>query len=382
MTSIHEAIRSLFMPAPALQMGVYHYQSPPNDLHNYRLHLRLEEDGSGILILNASTILHLNQTASEYAYHLIKQTNKTEISRLISRRYKVKPAKVLQDFEDFSAKIDSLIQSPDLDPEIYLGMDRTAATQSNLSAPLRLDCALTYSLRPDCDPAFSPHDRVKRELNTLEWIQILEKAWQAGIPHIIFTGGEPTLRPDLIDFIRKAESLGQVTGLMTDGLGFLDPNYTNQILQTGLDHIVFLLQPDKETSWDALSFLVKQDIFVAAHLTLTPTNNTEVTNALLRLAQLGITTISLSASHRNLDNELQTLRIRAADLNLTNVWDLPVPYSPLNPVALELDQPAQQRKSSRSWLYIEPDGDVLDSQGMTEVRGNFQTDSWEKIWRN
>jgi len=59
---------------------------------------------------------------------------------------------------------------------------------------------------------------VDRELNTSEWITILDKSWNAGIPHIIFTGGEPTLREDLPELIMHAEALGQVSGLLTDGL--------------------------------------------------------------------------------------------------------------------------------------------------------------------
>ena len=41
-----------------LQAGIYHYQSPPEGEQPYRLHLRLEPDGKGILIVNASTVLH------------------------------------------------------------------------------------------------------------------------------------------------------------------------------------------------------------------------------------------------------------------------------------------------------------------------------------
>ena len=41
--------------------GIYQYLSPGEDPRNYRLHLRVEADGNGILIINASTILHLAQ---------------------------------------------------------------------------------------------------------------------------------------------------------------------------------------------------------------------------------------------------------------------------------------------------------------------------------
>ena len=381
MTSIHEAIRQLFSPPQALRMGIYHFQSPPDDPRNYRLHLRIEADGSGLLIVNASTILHLNQTAAEYAFHFIQQTPKEEIGRQISKRYNVKLAKAIEDFDDFASRIESLINTPDLDPEIFLGFDQTKVNHQNLSAPLRLDCAVTYSLRPNCDPSFAPINRVKQELSTMEWITILEKAWQAGIPHVIFTGGEPTLRSDLADLIQKSESLGQVTGLLTDGLSFLDRDFTDKILKTGLDHIMFLLQPDKDDSWFALKQLVEQDIFVAVHLTIMAINTDEILHALIRLSEMGLKSVSLSASDRSLELPLQSLRSKAAEMNLSIVSDLPVPYSALNPVALELEQSNPSAGNTHSWLYIEPDGDVLDSQGQTVVRGNLSRDDLDKVWR-
>ena len=69
-----------------------------------------------------------------------------------------------------------------------------SASAADLTSPLRLDCALTYRLRPDSSAEYAPTKRVDRELTADEWRTILDKAWQAGIPHVTFTGGEPTLR--------------------------------------------------------------------------------------------------------------------------------------------------------------------------------------------
>ena len=67
MASLIDFIRERFTRVQPLAPALHHYQSGPDE-YPYRLHLRLEADGSGILIVNASTILHLNQTAAEYAY--------------------------------------------------------------------------------------------------------------------------------------------------------------------------------------------------------------------------------------------------------------------------------------------------------------------------
>ena len=60
-------------------------------------------------------------------------------------------------------------------------------------------------------------ERVKQELSTEQWKAIMDKAWAAGIPHVIFTGGEPTLRDDHPDLVAYAEELVQVTVLNTNG---------------------------------------------------------------------------------------------------------------------------------------------------------------------
>ena len=46
-------------------------------------------DGSGILIVNAATVLHLNQTAAEYAYYLVRQNLDAEtVAEKMAQRYR------------------------------------------------------------------------------------------------------------------------------------------------------------------------------------------------------------------------------------------------------------------------------------------------------
>jgi len=65
------------------------------------------------------------------------------------------------------------------------------------------------------------------------------------------------------------------------------------------------------------------------------------------------------------------------------VWDLPVPYSAQNPFALEHEEDElPPQGEGKAWLYVEPDGDVLASQGEPRVMGNLLTDDWSAIWNN
>ena len=381
MTSVRESIRRLFTPVQPLPPGNYHYQAPQEDPRNYRLHLRLEPDGNGILIVNAATVLHLNRTAAEYAFHLVQNHPTEHAVRSVASRYRVNEKQVYKDYQDFQERIDTLIETPDLDPVTYLGFDRQKPFTGEITAPYRLDCALTYHLPESTDPGAAPLKRVTRELSTAEWQAVLDKAWQVGIPHIVFTGGEPTLRQDLVELIQYAENHGQVTGLITDGLRLAETAYLDELLLTGLDHLQIILYPEDPVAWEAVRNAIQADIFAAVHLTVTPDNHKEIPALLERLASMGLANISLSASSPELSAELEAAREAAANQDLSLVWNLPVPYSALNPVSLEVEGGLIPAGAGRAWLYVEPDGDVLPSQGLTRVLGNFLTNSWEEIWR-
>ena len=371
-------------PAQAkhLPAATHSLQSGPDE-PAYRLHLRLNKDGSGILVVNAATVLHLNPSAAEFAYHMMKGTKAEEVASQLAQRYRIGRDIVQRDFTEFRDRIQTLIHTPDLDPVSFLDFERVAPHSQDLTAPLRLDCALTYRLPPGTQAEYAPTKRVARELSTEEWQSIMDKAWTAGIPHITFTGGEATLREDLPILIAHAEKNGQVCGLLTGGLKLADKKYLDTLLQTGLDHLLFILQPDDEASWKALEAIMPEDLFTTVHFTVTPKNVQSAAEVLEKLAKLGVKSLSLSSSEDSLKEAMNPIRNQAAALGLTLHWDLPVPYSADNPVAVEVEDDAVPEGAGKVWLYVEPDGDVLPAQGEADkILGNFLKDPWEKIYQH
>lgn len=364
-------------PLPA---GTYHLQTTLDDTP-YRLHLRLNADGTGLLIVNASTVLQLNPTAAEYAYQLVKGSTPEEAASQIADRYRVSKGVAREDYNDFVERIQTLIRTPDLDPVSFLDFEQAAPHSADLTAPLRLDCALTYRLHPETAAEYAPVKRATRELTTEEWKTILDRAWEFGIPQITFTGGEATLREDLPDLISQAEGNGQVCGLLTDGLKLKDRGYLTRLLQTGLDHILFLLQPDNLDSWQALETVLSEDIFTTVHITLNAESARYADENIRRLASLGVRNLSLTTSDDSLGDAFHALRNTAAEAGLTLRFDLPVPYSSYNPVSFETQDDDIPRGAGRVWMYVEPDGDVIPSQRMSgKVLGNLLTDSWSTIY--
>ncbi len=370
-------IRNLFATPAPLPAGLHHRAVQRPDGAPGRVHLRLHNDGSGLLVLNAATVLHLNRTAAEYALHFVRGSTPDEAAAAIASRYRIGRQQARADYLDFLERIETLLAREDLDPVSRLDFERIEPGQADLPAPLRLDCALTYRLPPETPPTLAPQRRVSRELSTEEWKTALETAWAFGIPHVTFTGGEPTLRPDLNELIAFAEGLGQVTGLLTDGLHLRDGAYLEALLQSGLDHLLILLQPDLPACWQAIETVTPKDIFTSVHLTLTPQTAVQAPEHIRRLAAMGVNAVSLSATSPELDAALNAARETLAEQGLALTWDLPVPYSAINPIALETEAPP-----GCACLYVEPDGDVLPAQGMAEhILGNLLTTDWPALWQ-
>ncbi len=393
-------MRSWFERVKPLEPGIHHYQTPPDATQQYRLHLRVEPDGRGLLIINAATVLHLNQTATEYARLLIAGADEKEAARVMARRYRVGRAQAAEDFAHIRDRVHTLATSTDLDPVTYLDMERAEPFSAETSAPYRVDLALTY--RVDEAGSLDPEARrrVDRELTTAEWQQALQRLWDVGVPHVCFTGGEPLLREDLATLVQTGEELGMVTGLLTDGRRLRDEEVLDRLLLAGLDHLQITLvshRPElhdravgREGAWQetdaGLRNALAGDIYVVVHIVVLAENEDSVTETVAYLADLGVGAVALSSPLRTVPASEQERLLSALaeaeeaahQLGLTVIWDLAAPYSPVNPIGME-DRPAPERVV-RQYLYVEPDGDVLPAQGYDVVLGNLLRDPWETIW--
>jgi MoaA/NifB/PqqE/SkfB family radical SAM enzyme len=395
-----DSFKSWFTPPRPLSKEIVHYQTPPDAEAQYRLHLRIEPDGRGLLVVNAATVLHLNQTATEYARLLIQGVDEEAAANAIAKRYRVNKAQAREDYAQLRERVLTLATTVDLDPETYLGIDRAEPFSAETSAPYRADLALTYRLDESGSLDPGARKRVDRELTTEEWQQIMHKLWDAGVPHVCFTGGEPTLREDLVELVRYAEGLGQVTGLLTNGCYLRDQAYLDDLLLAGLDHLQITLASHQaevhdrvvgvEGAWEqadvGLRNAIAADIYVVVQIPITPDNADTVTETVAYLAEMGVPAVALSSPLRNapeaeaqhLQSSLEAAQDIAHKRGLTLVWDLAAPYSHVNPIETEADLPPGQ--AVRQHLYVEPDGDALPAQGYTIVLGNMLRDPWEVIW--
>ena len=374
-----------------------------------RVHLRIDEDGSGLLLVNANQVIHLNPTATFMAHLFLDDTPIDFAVEKIYKQFKVDPEDAYNDYAQLTIQLQELIR-PDGACAIHdLTLDIIPPFSSQPSAPYRMDLALTYRCNNDCAHCYNARPRSFPEKDTSYWKKILERVWDIGIPHVVFTGGEPTLREDLPELIRYAEQLGIITGLNTNGRRLNDCKYLNELVCAGLDHVQITLESHnplihnqivrsnnawKQTVSGIKNALATSSLYVMTNTTLLQSNSPLLEETLNFLAEIGVKTVGLNAlihSGRGKlvgtgldENELEPLLKIARHFTQKNnqklIWYTPTQYCNFDPMSLELGV-----KGCTAALYnmcVEPDGGVLPCQSYYHQLGNLLTDSWDSIWNH
>ena len=400
------ALKDLFKRAERVKAGLY-----PGTLDvdgtAHRIHLRVESSGAGVLTLDASRILHLNHTAAEMVKHLTDGLSEAETVDLMARRYRVKRSVLEADLSRILQAVRTLSATDQVCPLSDLGIELIEPFSTAMSAPLRMDLALTYRCQNRCSHCYNQESRSVPELDTAGWRRVLEACESAGIPHVVLTGGEPTLRDDLPALVGYAGELGLVTGLNTNGRRLKDAGYTGALREAGLDHVQITLESadpglhnalTRSDSFDETLAGLRESkasgLFTLTNTTLTRVNLPGIENLVDLVAAEGLGTFAVNgmiysgkgkSSGIDLTSQevvpvLETLARLAREKGLRFVWYTPTRYCELNPVEMALG--VKQCTAARLSMAVEPDGTVIPCQSYYEGVGNLLTDSWESIWNH
>ncbi|MEJ5226021.1 MAG: PqqD family peptide modification chaperone, partial [Anaerolineales bacterium] len=164
--------------------GLYHYEIQ-NPGERSRVHLRVDADGRGTLIVNANRVMHLNPTAALMARLTLAGKPRGEIIRAVAAHYRANRKQIAADYDVFQYQLEHLIR-PDGACAIHdLNLETVAPFTARPSAPYRLDLALTYRCNNDCAHCYNARARNYPELDTEAWKDVIDIAWNLGIPHII-----------------------------------------------------------------------------------------------------------------------------------------------------------------------------------------------------
>jgi pyrroloquinoline quinone biosynthesis protein E len=115
--------------------------------------------------------------------------------------------------------------------------------------PVSLLAELTHRCPLQCPYCSNPLalEKASVELDTATWRRVIEEATELGVLQTHFSGGEPTLRRDLVDLVAHASGLGQYTNLITAAV-LLDQAKIEALAEAGLDHIQISIQDSREAN--------------------------------------------------------------------------------------------------------------------------------------
>jgi len=392
-------------------------RSPAAGTHSYnwvsgsskaKIHLRIEPSGDGLLLVDAARSYHLNPTAASMAWLHLEGYSVKDAVQWIKHEYKISADAAIEDFKETVNIVEELIRPDgacpihDLDLEILQPFSRTP------SAPYRLDLAVTYRCNCNCAHCYNARPRSYPEMDTASWKEVIRIAWNLGIPHIIFTGGEATLRDDLPELIAFAQEQGQITGLLTNGRRLSDQEYIQTLINAGLDHVQITLESAEESVHDAMvrspgawketvsgiRNSVAAGLYLMTNTTLLTENKHTILPTIDFLAELGVPTVGMNSliysgkgrkvgsglHEEELPELLEQVRAAIDTHGQRLVWYTPTQYCHFDPVQMELG--VKSCTAARYNMCVEPDGAVIPCQSFYSSLGNILKQEWEDIWNH
>ena len=397
-----------FLPsakAASLKPGTYKYDGA-GELSHHRFHLRVDAVNKGVLLVDASKLVFLNGTALDYVRCILEGRTEVQAVRYMRLRYKnLSRATAEEHFGRIKTQLTDFLKG-DLNVIQTIGTDNPSIGADDLPSPYRMDLALTYRCQNDCGHCYN-ETKEKKELTVEQWKSVIDKLWAVGIPHVVLTGGEPTLFKGLEELIARSEEHGQITGMITNGRGLASPRYLKGLVKLGLDHVQITVLSHRESTHDrlcrsagawkgtieGLKMALAEDLYVSTNTTIMRSNYEEIQETMRFLVGLGVKNIAFNSIIRSGKGEeaegitfeelaglLARLKSIAAEAHVNLIWYSPTPYCEFNPINLGLG--IKQCTACSINMAVEPDGTVLPCQSYYESLGNILTDKWDAIWNN
>lgn len=396
-------------------------------INGHRFHLRRKDPATDnyLWIDGRQPPIVLDRTAAEFVAHIIDamwlyQRGDGDESRSVidyvvgkmTEKYssgllpwgKVKREKILS---DLNRLFGTLMSVADGACPVEAGLEAKELEYGKWIAPARMDLALTYRCNLKCPKCYVGERKIGRELVTSEWVNVYEVLWKTGVPQVVFTGGEPTLRDDLVELVGEADEF--VTGLVTNGTRLSE--LAESLRNASLDYAQVTVESHDPSIHDRVTCAEGSHaktvagiekalgigLQVVTNTTLTKTNAASFGETIRWLHGLGVRNAACNTlicsghgiEHKK-ENGLDDASLKevlaagcrtASELGLALQWYSPTCYEQgIDPIELGLG--IKTCSAAAHNMTVQPDGTVLPCQSWPDSVGNILEDEWSAIWRH
>ncbi|NBD35482.1 MAG: hypothetical protein GVY30_05735 [Chloroflexi bacterium] len=373
--------------APPIEPGLYHAMEEADGMYT-RFHLRVERDGSGLLIANAAAAAQLSPSGAVIAKGLLEGHDEAKIlDRLRSYFEGGAEGQMRADIAQVTGLIRQITHPHDAYPLFTLNDAAFSPYEAQLIAPLQATVPLADPTR------MSP---------------LLRRLWEVGIPNITVLVPEEFERGDLIRAIELAEDLGMIAGVRGRATDLWEEDLLQDVMMAGVDHVTVLYaatdpalhdalcgEGDHAAATDLFDWLEAHEICAIAEMPLTQRTAQELKATVEEMAKLGVDNIAFVAyvlTEGSPSDESEALAMAALPqlearveeaatrTQMRFLWVPPMPRRPEIPLAAQVRQ--GPRCAEDTAVRVEPNGEIIPSRGPIQSVGNILKDDWKTIWQH
>lgn len=366
--------------------GLYHFIRLSGD-HPVRIHLRVDPDGGGLLLANASQAAHLSPVGVTMARGVLEGLDDSNIIRnVLSLFHGGSVAQVTQDLGAVRKLLADIMTPEDNYPISNFGSPPEAPERRRLMAPFQ-----AYM--------------VPGQLEIGE--QILRRLWDVGVPHVTLVGQEDSALPALVRLVECAEDIGMIAGLRMVA-SWASEKAVREAGLAGLDYLVLVLASTDAEEHDSLLGAGDHAAFVrhvqtchdmelcpVMEVPLTDQSADNVPDTVQFASEKGISTVIFYAiacldgeevkapralPARALPQVATVVTECAEECGVRLLWSPPVRMDLAKTLADHLR--SGPRAGSEASIRIERDGSVLPPRGARQICGNLLQQSWDEIWQH
>lgn len=417
--------------------GIMHCTFNPEGPGVVRIHLippkfRLFSSDAYIVILNGYYLLPIGYSWALILSAFMKEVNKFDAKPLseadfaliekntvkrVRRAYPLLPSKCIrEDLYEILDVIFAVASGENSDTEIEKLSIR--AYKDSMTAPHRTD--LMVSAMTDGDGKWNCNQKcvfcyaagqcksTLKELSTIEWKKAIDRIYKARVPMLTFTGGEPTMREDIIELIDYSKWF--VTRLNTNGIK-LTEDFCVKLKSAGLDSVQITLYSADEATHNSLvgsehfkdtvqgiKNAVKAGLDISVNTPLCKVN-ADYLSTLRFIAESGVRFVTVSGlictgfaekNHEAADlREGELFEILKSAKNFCDINGLEIDFTSPGLVDAEMLQSIGMKVpmcgAALSNMAVCPDGTIVPCQSWLDEEsglGNILADDFSKIWNN